>query len=99
MTMKEEYIEMLIESIITFDEMYKPQYFILFYLPSSEEFNISEELYFAVLAAKIKPNDSMISDVLYETKDKIGNIVYAAEYEILKKTEAIQQLEDALDYE
>jgi len=95
--MKEEYIEMLIDSIISFDEEYNPPYFILFYLPQSEEYEIHSELYFAVLAAKIKPNEEMINEVLYETKKRIGNIIYAADYEVLRRNDAIRQLENSLN--
>lgn len=94
--MIDEHIEMLIDSIETYDQKYKPPYFILFYIPASEEYGIYEELYFAVLAAMIKPNEDMIDEVLYETSKQIGNIVYAADYEILKKDDAINQLESIL---
>lgn len=95
--MTEEYIEMLIDSIISYDKLYKPPYFILFYLPANEEYDRYDEMYFAVLAAMIEPTKEMIDEVLYETKKQIGNIVYAADYHVLRKDEAINQLEAILD--
>ena len=95
--MQEQYIEMLIDSIENYDKRYKPPYFILFFLPPSEEHGREEAMYFAVLAAMIKPNASMIDDVLFETKKQVGNMIYAADYVVLKKEEAILQLEAALD--
>jgi len=94
--MIDEYVEMLIDSIISYDKLYKPPYFILFYLPTSEEYEIYEEIYFAVLAAKMKPTKNMIDDVLYEAKKQVGNMIYAADYEILTKDDAIEQLESIL---
>lgn len=94
--MLEEHVEMLIDSIISYDRLYKPPYFILFYLPTNEEYEIYEELYFAVLAAKLKPTEKMINDVMHETRKQVGNMIYAADYEILTKDDAIEQLESIL---
>ena len=95
--MTEEYIEMLIESINEYDRKFNPPYFILFYLAANQEFSIQNDIYFAVLAAKIKPNDLMIEDILYETKKQIGNIIYAADYKVMNKDDAIDQLEYCLN--
>ncbi len=92
-----EYIEMLINSIETYDKRYKPPYFILFYLPANEEYGRYEDTYFAVLAAMIKPTEDMISEILHDTKKQVGNMIFAAEYVVLSKDDAICQLEEALD--
>ena len=92
-----EYIEMLINSIETYDKRYKPPYFILFYLPADEEFGRYESTYFAVLAAMIKPTGDMINEILHDTKKQVGNMIFAAEYIVLSKDDAICQLEEALN--
>ena len=92
-----EYIEMLINSIETYDKHYKPPYFILFYLPANEDFGKYDDTYFAVLAAMIKPTDDMINDILHETKKQVGNMIFAADYAVLSKDDAICQLEESLD--
>ena len=94
--MQEQYIEMLINAIETYDKRYKPPYFILFYLPPDEEHGRDEVMYFAVLAAMIKPDENMINDVLFHTKKQVGNMIYAADYLVLKKEDAIMQLESSL---
>lgn len=95
--MQEEHIEMLINSIETYDKRYKPPYFILFYLPASEEYSRYEETYFAVLAVMVKPDENLLVDILAETKKKVGNMIYAADYVVLKKDDAISKLESIID--
>jgi hypothetical protein len=69
----------------------------LLYLPASEEFDKPEELYFAALAAMLKPTEDMIAEIFFETRKQIGNIVYAADYKVLKKDQAIEHLESLLN--
>lgn len=88
---------MLINSIETYDKRYKPPYFILFYLAADEEYGRYADIYFAVLAAMIKPTDDMINDLLHETKKQVGNMIFAADYVILSKDDAICHLEEALE--
>lgn len=95
--MYDDYIELLIDSIETYNNKYHPPYFILLYLPRSEEFDKPEELYFAALAAMLKPNEDMIAEIFFETRKQIGNIVYAADYKVLKKDQAIEHLESLLN--
>ena len=92
--MPDTYIEKLIDSIETYDQRYKPPYFILFYIPAHGRHN---PIYFAVLAAMMEPTEAMIDDVLFETKKQVGNMIYAADYLIMKKEEAIDQLESILE--
>jgi hypothetical protein len=54
-------------------------------------------MYFAALAAMIKPNEIILDEILFETKKQLGNIVYAAEIEILTKDDAIDHLESLLN--
>lgn len=95
--MYEDYIELLIDSIQSYDEKYHPPYFILLYLPANEEYDRHEDMYFAALAAMIKPNEIILDEILFETKKQLGNIVYAAEIEILTKDDAIDHLESLLN--
>ena len=94
--MYDEYIEMLIDSIEVYDAKYHPPYFILLYIPANAEYDRNEDLYFAALATKVNPTEDMIDEIFYETKKELGNIVYAAEYEILKKDAVIDHLESLL---
>jgi len=95
--MHEQYIEMLIDSIEKYDNIHKPPYFILFYIPSNEELEIYDEIYFAVLAAKVKPDEKIIQHAIFETKKRVGNMIFAADYKVLKKDEAINHLESILN--
>lgn len=95
--MYDDYIEMLIDSIEVYDSKYHPPYFVLLYLPANEDYDRHEDMYFAALAAMIKPTEDLIHEIFYETRKQIGNIVYAAEYEILRKDEAIDHLESLLN--
>lgn len=95
--MYEDYITFLIDSIESYDKKYHPKYFILLYIPSSDEYDRPEDMYFAALAAKIKPTKQSIDSILLAAKAQMGNIVYAAETKILKKEDAISHLESLLD--
>ncbi len=95
--MYEDYIELLIDSIHSYDEKYHPPYFILLYLPANDDYDRHDDMYFAALAAMIKPTATLLDEILFETKKQLGNIVYAAEIEILTKDDAIKHLEALLN--
>lgn len=92
-----EYIEMLIDSIETYDRRFTDPHFIIFYIPSNGKFKTVKKIYLAVLAATSIPNDKMIDIIIKETKKQAGNVIYAAEYVIMKKQAAINYLEEDLE--
>lgn len=92
--MPEQYIQMLIDSIENFDEDNRIPYFILLYLDSGNE--EEEKFYFAVLSSQKYPSHEEMEELFYETKNKAGNMIFAANYIVLSKNDAINHLEDLL---
>lgn len=92
--MPEDYIQMLISSIEHFDESDVVPYFILLYLDSGNEED--ERFYFAVLSAMKYPSKEEMDELFYQTKNKAGNMIFAAEYLIMNKFDAIDHLENLL---
>jgi len=93
--MSDEHITQLIDSIELYDETDKPPYYILWYIDGEEYESLDQ--YFAVMAVKMKPSKFMMDDIKRQSKEEIGNIIYAADYLICKKDEAINHLEEMLD--
>lgn len=92
--MHEEQIQMLIDSIEYYDEERDIPWYILLYIDGGEEL---EDFYFAAMAALKIPAEDEIDDLMYMTKEQVGNMVYAADYLIMKKEEAIEHLESLID--
>ena len=93
--MSEEQIQQLIDSIEYYDETDNSPFYILWYL-DGEEYDIIDQ-YFAVMAVKTKPDKHMMTAIKRQSKDEIGNIIYAADYIICDKEGAIDHLENLLD--
>ena len=93
--MFEEQIQYLIESIEIYDAADKPAFFILWYF-DGYEFDI-EDQYFAVMAVNQKPNKQLMENIRKEVKKEFGNIIYAADYLIYTKNDAIDHLESLID--
>ena len=93
--MYEEHVQQLIDSIEYYDETDKPPFYILWYL-DGEDFDVPDQ-YFAVMAVKMKPNKFDMELIKRQSKDEIGNIIYGADYLIMKKDDAIDHLENLID--
>lgn len=95
--MFDDYIEILLESIEDYNKKFHAPYYILLYLPANEEYDRPDEMYFAVLASMVKPNEEMISEIFFETRKQLGNIIYAADYVVKTYDEAVNYLESLID--
>lgn len=93
--MSEEHIQQLIDSIEYYNTTEHIPYYVLWYIDGEE--NDSSDQYFAVMATSVKPDKNMIETVRRQSKDEIGNIIYAADYIICGKEEAIDHLENLRD--
>jgi hypothetical protein len=91
--MFESNIEMLIDAIEEYDSM--APFIILLYLPSDND--EIDDFYFAALASLRKPNSDEMNELYRVTKEELGNMIYASDYLILPKDDAIEYLEDMLD--
>jgi hypothetical protein len=95
--MNTEYVETLIESILEYDEQHHPPFFILFYIPSNDEFGIYYNLYLTILAAQKKPQSHEMDAILIEISRHFGNVIYAADYKVMTPTEIITHLQNVCE--
>jgi hypothetical protein len=93
--MPEDHIQQLIDSIEHYDETDRPPYYVLWYI-DGEEYETPDQ-YFAVMAIKMRPDKYMMEDIKRQSKQEIGNIIYAADYLIYNKDQAIDHLESLID--
>jgi len=93
--MPEESIQQLIDSIEQYDAQDQPPYYVLWYI-DGEEYETPDQ-YFAVMAIKIKPDEHMMNDIKRQSKSEIGNMIYAADYLVYDKEDAIEHLESLFD--
>lgn len=93
--MHDEHIQQLIESIEIYDETDNPPFYILWYIDGEDYDRIDQ--YFAVMAIKVKPDKFMMESIKRDSKKQIGNIIYAADYLIMNKDDAIIHLENMLE--
>lgn len=93
--MNEYNIQNLINSIKDFDEKGGNPYYVLWYI-DCEDFDTPNQ-YFAVMSVKTKPDKIMMEKIIRESKETLGNIIYAADYLIYDRKHAIEYLSSLID--
>ena len=90
--MFDEQIELLIDAVEHYDA--SAPYIMLLYIESDTE--DIPDFYFAAMALLKKPNPDEISALFHISKLDMGNMIYAADYIILKREKALHYLESLL---